>query len=66
MDGTTFRQPLPEALTTNLATGYSYVDGELEAAPLTYAVMAPADGVTLTPIDDGIDPRGGSGLFRGI
>ena len=51
MDGTTFRQPLPEALTTNLATGYSYVDGELEAAPFAYAVMAPASAVTLTPID---------------
>ena len=51
MDGTTFRQPLPQALAANMATGYSYVDGELEAAPLTYAVMAPASAVTLTPID---------------
>jgi CubicO group peptidase (beta-lactamase class C family) len=51
MDGTTFRQPLPEALAANVATGYSYVDGELEAAPLIYAVMAPASAVTLTPID---------------
>jgi CubicO group peptidase (beta-lactamase class C family) len=51
MDGTTFRQPLPEALAANVATGYSYADGELEAAPLTYAVMAPASAVTLTPID---------------
>jgi CubicO group peptidase (beta-lactamase class C family) len=51
MDGTTFRQPLPEALAANVATGYSYVDGELEAAPLIYAKMAPASAVTLTPID---------------
>jgi CubicO group peptidase (beta-lactamase class C family) len=51
MDGTTFRQPLPEALAANLATGYTYVDGELEAAPLIYALMAPASAVTLTPID---------------
>jgi CubicO group peptidase (beta-lactamase class C family) len=51
MDGTTFRQPLPEPLATNLATGYSYVDDELEAAPLIYAKMAPASAVTLTPID---------------
>jgi len=51
MDGTTFRQPLPEALAANVATGYSYVDGELEAAPLIYAKIAPASAVTLTPID---------------
>jgi hypothetical protein len=25
MDGTTFRQPLPEALAANLATGYSHL-----------------------------------------
>ncbi|HUW08323.1 MAG TPA: serine hydrolase domain-containing protein, partial [Anaerolineae bacterium] len=51
MDGTTFRQPLPEALGANLATGYSYRDGELEAAPLAYAAMAPASALTITPID---------------
>jgi CubicO group peptidase (beta-lactamase class C family) len=51
MDGTTFRQPLPEALVANLATGYTYADGKLEAAPLSYAVMAPASAVTLTPMD---------------
>jgi CubicO group peptidase (beta-lactamase class C family) len=51
MGGTTFRQPLPEALAANLATGYSYAGGELEPAPRTYAVMAPASGLTLTPID---------------
>jgi CubicO group peptidase (beta-lactamase class C family) len=51
MDGTTFRQPLPETLAANLATGYTYADGTLEAAPLTYAKMAPASAVTLTPID---------------
>jgi CubicO group peptidase (beta-lactamase class C family) len=51
MDGTTFRQPLPEALAANLATGYTYTGGELEAAPLAYSIMAPASAVTLTPID---------------
>jgi CubicO group peptidase (beta-lactamase class C family) len=51
MDRTTFRQPLPEALAANVATGYSYVDGKLEAAPLIYAKMAPASAVTLTPMD---------------
>jgi len=51
MDGTTFRQPIPEALAANLATGYTYVEGELQAAPLIYAKMAPASAVTLTPID---------------
>jgi CubicO group peptidase (beta-lactamase class C family) len=51
MDGTTFRQPLPEALVANMATGYTLSGGELEAAPLAYAVMAPASAVTLTPID---------------
>ena len=51
MDGTTFRQPLPEALTANLATGYSYTDGELKAAPLAYTEGSPSGGVTVTPID---------------
>jgi hypothetical protein len=51
MDGTTFRQPAPEALAANLATGYTYGDGELEAAPLAYAVMAPASGAIVTPVD---------------
>jgi CubicO group peptidase (beta-lactamase class C family) len=51
MAGTTFRQPIPEALAVNLATGYSLKDGELQAEPLAYAVMAPASAVTITPID---------------
>jgi CubicO group peptidase (beta-lactamase class C family) len=51
MEGTTFRQPLPEALAANVATGYIYADGTLEAAPLIYEKLAPAGGATLTPID---------------
>ena len=35
----------------NLATGYSRKGGELQAAPLAYAVMAPASAVTVTSID---------------
>ena len=51
MHGTTFRQPIPEALAANLATGYSRKGGELQAAPLAYAVMAPASAVAVTPVD---------------
>jgi len=51
MVGTTFRQPLPEALAANLATGYSYADGELQAAPFAYTMTPPGSGVTLIPID---------------
>ncbi|NIV40235.1 MAG: serine hydrolase, partial [Anaerolineae bacterium] len=51
MDGTTFRQPVPEALAANLATGYTYADGTFDAAAPIYEKMAPAGAVTLTPID---------------
>jgi CubicO group peptidase (beta-lactamase class C family) len=51
MHGTTFQQPIPEALAANLATGYSRKGGELQAAPLAYAVMAPASAATVTSID---------------
>jgi hypothetical protein len=34
-----------------MATGYTYADGTLEAAPLIYETIAPAGAVTLTPID---------------
>jgi CubicO group peptidase (beta-lactamase class C family) len=51
MDGTTFRQPIPEALAANMATGYTYADGTLEAAPLIYQKIGPEGAMTLTPID---------------
>lgn len=51
MDGTSFRQPLPSALAASVATGYTYADGALEAAPLIYQKMSPEGGVTVTPID---------------
>jgi CubicO group peptidase (beta-lactamase class C family) len=51
MDGTTFRQPIPEALAANMATGYTYADGTLEAAPLIYQKIGPEGAVTVTPID---------------
>jgi len=51
MDGTTFRQPLPEALAANMATGYTYAEGTFEAVPFIYARMAPASAVTVTPVD---------------
>jgi CubicO group peptidase (beta-lactamase class C family) len=49
MEGTTFRQPLPEALATNMATGYTYTNGTLEVVPLIYEKLAPAGAATLTP-----------------
>lgn len=51
MDGTTFRQPLPEPLAASIATGYTYGDGTLEAAPLIYQTIGPEGAMTLTPID---------------
>jgi CubicO group peptidase (beta-lactamase class C family) len=51
MDGTTFRQPIPETLAANVATGYTYADGTLEAAPLIYQKIGPEGAMTLTPID---------------
>jgi CubicO group peptidase (beta-lactamase class C family) len=51
MDGTTFRQPLPEPLAANIATGYTYADGTLEAAPLIYQRIGPEGAMTVTPID---------------
>jgi len=51
MDGTTFRQPLPAALAANVATGYTYADGALEAAPLIYQKIGPEGALTVTPID---------------
>ncbi len=51
MDGSTFRQPLPTALATSVATGYTYADGTLEAAPLIYQKIGPEGAMTLTPID---------------
>ncbi len=51
MDSTTFRQPIPEALAANMATGYIYADGTLEAAPLIYQKIGPEGAMTVTPID---------------
>ncbi|MFN2154776.1 MAG: serine hydrolase domain-containing protein, partial [Anaerolineae bacterium] len=51
MEGTTFRQPLPAALSANVATGYTYAEDALEAAPLIYQRMGPEGGMTITPID---------------
>jgi CubicO group peptidase (beta-lactamase class C family) len=51
MDGTTFRQPLPETLAANAATGYTYADGALQAAPLIYQKVGPEGAITVTPID---------------
>jgi CubicO group peptidase (beta-lactamase class C family) len=51
MEGTTFRQPLPAVLAANVATGYTYAEDTLEAAPLIYKRAGPEGALTTTPID---------------
>ena len=51
MDSTTFEQPLPDALATNLATGYTYRDDAYEAAPIYYAQEPPEGGLSATAAD---------------
>ncbi len=51
MDSTTFEQPLPDALATNLATGYTYTDDGYEAAPIYYAQEPPEGGLSATAAD---------------
>jgi CubicO group peptidase (beta-lactamase class C family) len=51
MDSATFEQPLPDALATNLATGYTYRDDAYEAAPIYYTHTPPAGGLSATAAD---------------
>ena len=43
-DGATFRQPVPEELSANVATGYRWSNGELQPQGFEYVPLAPAGG----------------------
>jgi CubicO group peptidase (beta-lactamase class C family) len=47
----TFRQPMPESLVSDLAVGYWYENDNYEAAPFMYSHSVPADGLSTTAAD---------------
>ena len=53
MTQTTFTQPLPESIADNLATGYSYADGEYNEVPLDYVNLSPGIALVTTGEDMG-------------
>lgn len=51
MENTTFRQPVPDPLSANLAKGYSYTDGEFHKEPFVYVPMAPVASASTSATD---------------
>ncbi|MBN2430135.1 MAG: beta-lactamase family protein [Acidobacteria bacterium] len=51
MTRTTFRQPLPERLADDLATGYLYSGGEFQPQGFEYVPLAPVGGASTTATD---------------
>ncbi len=51
MSRSTFRQPVPESMASDLAVGYWYRGDAYEAAPFIYAQGAPAAGISTTATD---------------
>lgn len=47
----TFQQPVPEDLASDLAVGYKYKDGNYEAAPFIYTHAVPEGGMSTTAAD---------------
>ena len=53
MAHSTFTQPLPEPVATNLAAGYAFDDGEYEEVPLDYVNLSPGIALVTTGEDMG-------------
>ena len=51
MDSTTFRQPLPDHMKSEIATGYSYRNGKYIPYALDYVNVVPAAGLHTTAMD---------------
>jgi CubicO group peptidase (beta-lactamase class C family) len=51
MDGSTPRQPVPDALAANLSNGYLATPGGSDAQPFTFVPLGPAGGVSATGTD---------------
>lgn len=51
MSRSTFRQPVPESMASDLAVGYWYRGNAYEAAPFIYAHAVPAAGISTTATD---------------
>jgi CubicO group peptidase (beta-lactamase class C family) len=51
MTHTTFRQPVPDLLSTELSKGYSYKHGEFHAEAFVYVPMAPVAAASTTATD---------------
>jgi len=51
MAHTTFRQPVPEPLSTNVSKGYTYSEGEFHEEPFVYVPLAPVAAASTTATD---------------
>ncbi|NJL84451.1 MAG: serine hydrolase [Chloroflexaceae bacterium] len=51
MNRSSFEQPLPGSLASDLAVGYQYHQGKLESVPFLYLNIAPAAALSATAID---------------
>lgn len=51
MTHTTFRQPVPAGLRTDLSFGYAYRDGDYEVQPFEYVPLAPVGAASATATD---------------
>ncbi len=51
MTSTTFRQPLPMRLKSNMSKGYVFVDGEFKEKPFEYVPLAPVGAASTTALD---------------
>jgi CubicO group peptidase (beta-lactamase class C family) len=51
MDGSTPRQPVPDALAANLSNGYRPVPGSPDAQPFSFVPLGPAGGISATGTD---------------
>ena len=51
MTSTTFRQPLPIRLKSNMSKGYVFADGEFKEKPFEYVPLAPVGAASATGVD---------------
>ncbi len=51
MAHTTFRQPVPQPLSTNVSKGYTYSEGEFHEEPFVYVPLAPVAAASTTATD---------------
>ncbi|MBK5280158.1 MAG: beta-lactamase family protein [Bacteroidia bacterium] len=51
MTSTTFRQPVPNRLISDLSKGYVYLNGEFKEKPFEYVPLAPVGAASTTAVD---------------